>query len=103
MVKQYPHTLFVSSLAATATDENGNWQQSETTTTEHPCRYEPNDKGLLVETAGGQSLVYSGIVYGKFDGIGTGALVEIKNGDLTIAKGNAKLFSKGQLNSRIWL
>lgn len=82
----------------------GNWlTDSAPSMQQLQGRYEPNTKSQLVTAQDGKQVHYSGIVYGQFDAVGLGITVEVKDGAITIAKGNVISFSKGQLNSRLWL
>lgn len=104
MVKQYPHTVIVRTLAADSVqDANGNWQDAAPAETTSDCRFETNSKNLFIKAQDGTQIVYDGIVYGQFGPAEPGAEVEVKDGDVTIAKGSVKQYSKGTFNNRIWL
>jgi hypothetical protein len=105
MVRRFPHTLILSTVADSTQDASGNWVAGSSSTKQVPCRYEPNSSSDVIKAQDGQQIVYDGIVYADImvDTIALGTNLEIKNGAEAIAKGTVKQFHKGQLNTTVWL
>jgi hypothetical protein len=103
MVIQYPHTLTLSIRPEASLDINGNYVEGVPTTKTFSCRVESNTKGAKVGLVDGTHYVFSWIVYlpKGSDLIPVGSEVIINS--IQEAKGEVKMFSKGQLNSRLWL
>lgn len=104
MVKQYPHTISITTTAA-ATKTNGNWTTGGESTSDRTGRYEPNSGNEFVTTADGQRIAYDGIVYMPLPqaDIAPGSKVVVKNGATVLSQGTVKKFSRGQQNARLWL
>lgn len=110
MVKQYPDTLLVTTSGSSVQDGEGNWTVTAgTVNTILKCRYEPNDSNGFINTVGGSRIDFSGIAYMPKD------VIRIKEGsrvsvterregqaDFTFTD-TVKRFSRGQLNTRVWL
>lgn len=106
MVKQYPHTITITTYPSGTRDEDGNpLQGTPTTTTATKCRYEPNQKAAMIVKEDGTEVVYSGTVFMPLSSlhISPGATAEVKNGDQVLSNGKVLRFSKGQINMRLWL
>lgn len=105
MVKQYPHTLKITTTAGSSQDGNGNWVPGSTSTVEKPCRAEPNSRNAQVKAADGTAIVFDFTVYMPLpvDAIAVGSKVEVYSGDELLSTNNVKRFTKGQLNARLWL
>jgi hypothetical protein len=111
MVKQYPHTLKLTTTGAATEDANGNFTPPSKTVTERVCRYEPSDgrNGGLIQAADGEQVSYNGVVYMPLSSsIAFGASVEVWEVDsagleVLKAKGTVKRFDRGQLNQKVWL
>ena len=104
MVKQYLHTIIVTtSFAAAKVD--GNWTPGSDITQQLSGRYEPNGGNGFITAADGQKINYDGIVYLPLPQAtpAPGAKVEVKNGAEVLLKSTIKRFSAGQLNARVWL
>lgn len=104
-MKQYPHTITLSSVAQSTQDGSGNYVQGSGSTFDLKGRFETNKGNLFLTTADGKQIVYSGIIYGSLStpNIVQGTSLVVKNGADTIANGNVLQFSRGQLNVRIWI
>lgn len=105
MVKQYLHTITVTTSYAGVKDGNGNWTPIGDITQQLSGRFEPNNTNGFVTAADGSRINYDGIVYLPLPQatLAPGAKVEVKNGAEVLLKGTVKRFSAGQLNARIWL
>jgi len=106
MVRQYPHTVSYSISAPAVQDNNGNWVPGHVDTFELPGRLETNGAGRVIQSSDGKDIIYSAVVYMPF-GEGrvpanTPVTVRDEDGNV-IGSGNNLLFSKGQLNRRLWL
>ena len=104
MVKQYPHTIRITTQAV-ATRTSGNWTPGSETTTDKEGRYEPNNGKGYIEAADGTKIYYNGIVYLPLPQttLAPGVKVEVKNGAEVLCKSTVLRFSAGQLNARVWL
>lgn len=107
MVTQYPHTMTVTTVTATTQDGNGNMVPGQRMVKTFDCRTEPNSGGRMIQTADGSSIVYASIVYMplKTEAIPEQAHVHVtwKGTGAFVSSGKALLFSRGQLNCRLWL
>lgn len=104
MVKQYPHTIEVTTVSG-STKVNGNWVAGTEETIQTTGRYEPASGNGVVLTDDGDKVNYDGIVYLPLpqQTLAPGAKVVVKSGAEVLCTGNIKRFSAGQLNARIWL
>lgn len=106
MVKQYPHTISITTVAATNRDANGNFVAGTPVTgSEKKCRFEPSTGNAFITGAGGEKIYYSGIVYLPLpaDQIIPGTMAIVKNGSTVLSNTKVLSFSSGQLNARVWL
>lgn len=105
MVTQYPHTATATINSDAITLPNGDIQPGTTTTVSFKCRVEPSTGYGTVKTQDGTALDYAWKVYGKnIPVLAFGTDVEIKdNQGRIVCKDTVKQFSKGQLNTRLWL
>jgi hypothetical protein len=105
VVKQYPHTLKLTTIGSGTQDSEGNWIPGGSTEVEKPCRFETNDRGAIVATDDGAEIVYDGIIYLPLpaDQIAPGTTVQVLDGVTVLSNRTVKKFSRGQLNARIWL
>jgi hypothetical protein len=105
MVKQYPHTLKITTVGVGTQDGNGNWQPGTPATVEKACRAEPNSKSATVKTDDGTAIVFDFTVYMPLyvDIIAVGSKVEVYNGNDLLGTNTVKRLSRGQLNARVWL
>lgn len=105
MVKQYPHTLKITTVSGSVQDGNGNWQPGTPIMVEKVCRAEPNSRNAMVKADDGTQVVFDFTVYMPLpaDSIAVGAQVKVYNGDELLGASTVKRFSKGQLNARLWL
>lgn len=105
MVKQYPHTLTITTTSGSIQDGNGNWVPGSISHTFKNCRAEPNNKNAMVKADDGTQVVFDFTVYIPLpvDIIAVGAQVKVYDGDQLLGANTVKRFSKGQLNARVWL
>jgi hypothetical protein len=105
MIKQYPHTISITTQAQATRNGSGNWVPGSSSTVEKACRYEPRSGNGFIQDADGQRIYYDGIVYLPLPQttLAPGVTVEIKNGAEVLSKSTVKRFSAGQLNARVWL
>jgi len=104
MVKQYPHTITITTQSGSS-KVNGSWQAGTETTVDKSCRYEPNKGNGLITAADGTQINYDGIVYMPLPQtyLQPGTAVEVKNGATVLLNGTVKQCSVGQQNARLWL
>lgn len=107
---RYPHKLkfnVIGSESEPYQDGNGDWLIPTNTETEVElsCRAEPNGQGKVIAGEDGNSLVYSWSVYMAKDAVKVeyGQAIEVYNGAELLAKGNCLMFSRGQMNARLWV
>jgi hypothetical protein len=105
MVKQYPHTIVLSTVASSTQDSDGNWLAGSSSTTDVPGRGEANSKGAMVKDANGTQVVYDWLLFFPLSApdIAPGTKVQIMDGVKQIGEGTVKRFSRGQLNVRAWI
>jgi hypothetical protein len=106
MVKQYPHTGRIILPASSTKDATGNWTEgAESLDFETNCRAEPNSGSQYVVGQDGKQITYRCVVYMPILAaeIKPGTLFEVWDGERMIVRETVKQFSKGQLNSRVWL
>lgn len=109
LVKQYPHYLFVTTTGNSVQDENGNWSdEQEASTFISRCRVEIDGRGNEIQTANGTFHQFTATVYLpkgdiKIDNGTTVVVAEDADCKQVLIDGKALRFSKGQLNSRLWL
>jgi hypothetical protein len=107
MVIQYPHTLTATIVSDAHQDENGNWVPGASYTRQIECRAEVKSPSIggagLISTSDGRMVAYSMVVYMPrgTDPLQEGVSVSINC--MPPVTGNVLSFSKGQLNSRLWL
>lgn len=108
MVEQYPyflhHLITVEAVfdESTATWTDGTEEWIEAT----KCRDEMNGGGGKITTADGEVYVFGAVVYMPFgvSGIKPGDKIKVIDNDGNIrVSGDVKNFSKGQLNSKLWV
>lgn len=102
---QYPHILTATIPGTTVQGSDGNWVTTDPVTRTEKCRAEPNSSGRYIVGIDGVKIDYAWIVYMPQGVvlIPTGTAVSIVWNSSEIAKGEAKRFSNGQLNTRLWL
>lgn len=107
---RYPHKLkfnIVGSESEPYQDDNGDWVVPENTTTEVElsCRAEPNGQGKMIAGVDGNNLVYAWTIYLAKDAMKLeyGQAVQVYNGTELLASGSCIMFSRGQMNSRLWV
>ena len=105
MVKQYPHTISITTKSGSTKDGNGNWTSGTDTTVDKAGRYEPRSGNGYINDADGSRIYYDGIVYFPLpqSTLAPGTKVVVKNGAEVLCTSTVKRFSAGQLNARIWL
>lgn len=105
MVKQYPHTVTISSTAASTQDANGDLVAGTESSFSFSGRFETNSRGNFLKAADGKQIVYSGIIYSSLaaPNVPIGASITVSDDGGTIATGNVMQVSRGQLNVRIWI
>ncbi len=110
MVKNRPHILkykTVSTSSEPYQDDDGNWVIPENSEFENvvKCRAEPNGTGRVIAGEDGKSIVYSYTIYLPKDikSLNYGQKVDVLLNDDIIASGTVMMFSRGQMNSRIWI
>lgn len=106
MVTQYPHTATVTISTDPVTLPNGDIEPGTSTTSTFKCRLEPASRSGYVKGPDGTRIDFSWVVYCKNNTaiLPVGAGIEVKDDEeRTLCLDTVKQFSKGQLNSRIWL
>ncbi|MBU7577201.1 MAG: hypothetical protein KAF40_03990 [Flavihumibacter sp.] len=109
MVKQYPHSVFVTIPATAQQNSDGNWVHVSGSGLdfESPCRLEPRlgSNNAYIVGADGVKVEINAVVYlpKSCPTIPVGALMRISDGISNLITTNVKQFSKGQLNARAWL
>jgi len=108
MVKQYPHTIKLFPVeGGSVKDANGNWKAAVAVVPErsYKCRMETRSTAGFITGTDGTQLQFSCIVYMPLpvDDIQVMTRVDIYKGDVLVASGTVKQFSRGQLNARAWL
>ena len=105
MISQYPHIIEIELNPTSPILKNGEWVFGTSSPVVLECRAEPNGSGTIKESASGQLVVYSYLVYlGKLEyeiPFGTKCKVvypSSKEVEMTVLR-----HENGQLNSRIWL
>lgn len=103
--KQYPHKLIATIATSATQDADGNWVPGSTESREIECRSEPNGAGRMIQLVDGSSVVYSSMVYMPrgTEPLPDQTAVSITWDGALVSSGKVLRFSKGQLNSRIWL
>lgn len=106
MVKQYPHTLVVNSVASSYQDSNGDWTGGTNQSVQYRCRAEFLRGGGFVQNADGMDTNFNWLVWMPLtdDVIPAGAKVQVKDeSNNAIIDSAVVRFLKGQLNVRVWL
>lgn len=109
-MNQYPHFLFVKSVAEASQDADGNWLPTTENWVLHSvCREQSNGKGSVINSQDGKAIVFASVVHlsGKSERIteGTEVLISETNspdGFVRIQEQVLK-FDVGQLHNRLWL
>ncbi|WP_046369623.1 hypothetical protein [Flavihumibacter petaseus] len=109
MIRQYPHTAFFTIPATVVQDANGNWTEISGTssTIEQICRLETrtgrNDAYITGED--GVKVEMTAVIYMPVNApkIAVGTWVVVKDKYGAILRSTVKQYSKGQLNTRIWV
>ncbi|MGN6352821.1 MAG: hypothetical protein ACTHLB_05495 [Parafilimonas sp.] len=103
-VTQYPHTATVVITTDSGEDENGYPLPPVTQTVELICRAEPNTQNAVVYAPDGTAFQFKYVIYvkaGQSDvPVNSNISIALENGEVT---GIVKMYSKGQLNARIWV
>lgn len=104
MVVQYPHTADITQVTDVGTDSNGYPIPPMTETISVICRGEPNSRNAVINMPDGTAYQYSYTVYikrGQVD-VDIGSDITLHLSDRNIS-GKVKMYSRGQLNQRIWI
>lgn len=109
-MNQYPHFLFVKSVAEASQDADGNWFPATENWVFHSiCREQSNGKGSVINGQDGKAIVFAAVIHlpmasGRLTE-GTDVLVSESNspdGFVRIQKQVLK-YDAGQLHDRLWL
>lgn len=107
MIRQYPHTMVVSSVTTSSTqNSSGDFVQgSSTVAAEVACRYETRDSSGYVQSDVGIKIRYDAIIYLPLPAadVKIGSRVSVRDNGVEIASDTVKHFLRGQLNARVWL
>lgn len=104
-MQQYPDKVKITTDGESTQDANGNFVNGDENITEFSGRFEVNARSAFVIGNDGRRVEYKGMVYApvSIGAVILGGSISVTRLDGTLITGKVEQFSRGQLNSRIWL